>query len=73
MTAAPKYPLLESHYAHRENPDGTYDSICLACFQTVANAPREDLLVEDEQFHDLNCWRKKAPTSDRSISGLCQF
>ena len=26
------------NYPHRQNPDGSFDSICPACFATVANA-----------------------------------
>ncbi len=33
-------------FRHRENSDGTFDSICLQCFQTIANVKDErDLFV----------------------------
>ncbi len=41
----------EGEYAHRENADGTFDSICLRCFQTIASANSEMELVESERVH----------------------
>jgi hypothetical protein len=38
-------------FPHRENPDGTYDSICPHCFQTVANAESEVALTPAEEEH----------------------
>jgi hypothetical protein len=36
---------------HRINPNGTFDSICTLCFQTIATRERELDLVEDEKDH----------------------
>jgi len=51
----------ESEYAHRENADGTFDSICLRCFQTIVSANSEMELVESERKH--SCTRAVAYTS----------
>ena len=38
-------------YPHRQNEDGSYDSICPACFATVAQSMVEVGLAEDEAAH----------------------
>jgi len=38
-------------YAHRENPDGTFDSICLHCYLTVMQANTEQALAVAEAQH----------------------
>jgi hypothetical protein len=38
-------------YAHRQNTDGTFDSICLSCFLTVSSANSEFELAEAETQH----------------------
>ena len=38
-------------FAHRENLDGTFDSICTYCFQTIASAKEESKLQLAEQKH----------------------
>lgn len=38
-------------FVHRENRDGTYDSICRECFATVATAGKEERLAEAEKAH----------------------
>jgi len=38
-------------YGHRKNEDGTFDSICLYCFQTIASAADELKLTESEKGH----------------------
>jgi hypothetical protein len=43
--------LLIEKYAHRENQDGTYDSICPTCARTVARGLSEARLTEAERFH----------------------
>ncbi len=42
-------PLLK--FAHRSNPDGTTDSICLRCIATVATVYDEGELLRHEQEH----------------------
>jgi hypothetical protein len=38
-------------YAHRRNADGTFDSICLFCFRTIASAEDESELAMNEKRH----------------------
>jgi hypothetical protein len=56
------YAAGESEYAHRQNADGTCDSICLGCFQTIGSANSEPELVEGEREH--TCMRVVA-------NGMC--
>jgi hypothetical protein len=42
----------ESKFKHRQNHDGSLDSICLCCFQTVASAADEFSLTTMEFAHD---------------------
>jgi hypothetical protein len=39
-------------FKHRNNPDGSWDSICLKCYLTVETAMQEDDLEETERRHD---------------------
>ena len=53
------------NYPHRQNPDGSFDSICPACFATVANA---------KDVTELNIYEKKhicdgAFLADRGVFG----
>jgi hypothetical protein len=44
--------LLSSRsFPHRKNDDGTYDSICTECFQTVATFEHEHELKQAEEIH----------------------
>ena len=38
-------------FAHRQNADGTFDSICLSCYLTVSSALSESELVHGEANH----------------------
>ena len=38
-------------FPHRLNRDGSFDSICLRCFATVANAATETELTAHDQNH----------------------
>jgi hypothetical protein len=38
-------------HMRRENADGTFDSICLNCFQTIGSAIAQGALVESERLH----------------------
>jgi hypothetical protein len=40
-----------SGFATRPNPDGSFDSICLHCFRTVATRHSKAELVEVERGH----------------------
>jgi hypothetical protein len=39
------------HNPHRENQDGSWDSICLTCFATVATALQELDLADADRLH----------------------
>ena len=39
-------------FAHRHNPDGSFDSICSGCFATLATTAEESNLREAEESHD---------------------
>lgn len=45
-------------FAHRTNVNGSFDSICLLCFQTIATALTENELVKIEGRH--SCLQKPA-------------
>jgi hypothetical protein len=38
-------------FPHRRNKDGTFDSICLKCLLTIANARIEADLAKCEKYH----------------------
>jgi hypothetical protein len=41
----------EGGFTHRQNGDGTLDSICLHCFRTVGTAENIEGLGESEEHH----------------------
>ena len=41
-------------FSHRQNPDGTVDSICRECFVTVGKAQDESELCRVERLHTCN-------------------
>ncbi len=43
-----------AQFAHRQNGDGTIDSICLHCFQTVATGDSNAALVLQEAAHQCS-------------------
>jgi hypothetical protein len=53
-------------FAYRKNVDGSFDSICLFCFQTVATGKSVEELTGREFVHTLECIRKKRPSADHS-------
>lgn len=40
-----------SFYVHRANKDGSYDSICVVCYATVASVRDEAELIAHEHTH----------------------
>ena len=38
-------------FPHRRNKDGSFDSICLKCFATVASHKTEEELKEQDKVH----------------------
>jgi hypothetical protein len=64
---------MSQNYAHRCNTDGSFDSICLHCFQTVASAPIGAALVEHEMQHrcialGLQGVEANRPSGNRPVS-----
>ncbi len=47
-----KAVLPSPKFGYRHNPDGTWDSICLACFLTVGTAGQLEALVQFEDRHE---------------------
>jgi len=45
------HPDQRSPFPHRLNPNGSYDSICTECHQTVATSNDEAVLARHEQNH----------------------
>jgi hypothetical protein len=45
---------LPPFFPHRQNRDGSFDSICLKCLLTIANERNEDNLAECEKYHICN-------------------
>ena len=41
-------------FAYRTNPDGSIDSICLTCFQTIACEDSQDRLIVHEESHSCD-------------------
>jgi hypothetical protein len=41
-------------FPHRRNNDGSFDSICLKCLLTIANARTEPDLAKPETYHICN-------------------
>jgi hypothetical protein len=39
-------------FAHRHNPDGSFDSICAQCFETLATESTEAELLAAESAHE---------------------
>lgn len=43
-----------ARFVHRENRDGSFDSICVECFATVATGSTESDLAQPESRHTCN-------------------
>ena len=58
-------PQQVSQFVHRQNQNGTFDSICTLCFQTIANVKDEAKLqsVELEHVCDPHLIRRFEPKS----------
>jgi len=70
MHFGPRYP-------HRENKDGSYDSICTACFATIASVRNETELARHERAHVCDqdwCWirepKRRPPIPFPSANGF---
>jgi hypothetical protein len=47
-------PQISSHFPHRINSDGSFDSICTVCLATIACVEKEDELAGFETAHVCN-------------------
>ena len=45
---------LPPFFPHRRNRDGSFDSICLKCLLTIANAKTEADLAKHDRYHVCN-------------------
>jgi hypothetical protein len=62
--------LLRPHFPHRENDDGSFDSICSVCFVTVASADKENELAFNESMHKCDPIKLYQASVGCSASGL---
>ncbi|HEV2326332.1 MAG TPA: hypothetical protein VGS10_20515 [Terracidiphilus sp.] len=67
---ATAYTHLRRAYSHRQNPDGTTDSVCRKCFATVVTASRQTDLDHAEHSHccdpkALDSWNDMIERSNR--------
>jgi hypothetical protein len=58
---------LNTFYPHRRNRNGTFDSICLKCFLTVAHTKTEPELLAYDRLHVCNYWAVSRLTLDRRM------
>ena len=64
--------MADSHliaFAHRGKADGTWDSICLRCFRTIATAPNAAWLTPNETSHTCDLLDLHVLVSDRHPYG----
>jgi len=66
-------PHQRSTFPHRLNPNGSYDSICTECHQTVASSPDEAVLVQHERDHACSPMRLFELAQDQSQSARSTF
>jgi hypothetical protein len=59
---------LIAFYPHRRNKDGSYDSICLTCFVTVAWGKSEAELMQFDKMHVCEYTTLSQRTFDRKCS-----
>jgi len=58
-----------SPFAHRRNPDKSIDSICTACFQTIASEDLEGKLIAHEESHSCDpYWQFSRPLSQSALA-----
>jgi hypothetical protein len=58
---------LVAFYPHRRNRDGSFDSICLNCFATLATARTEPELFEHDRNHVCRYSTLSQRTLDRKV------
>ncbi len=66
-------------FAHRRNPDASFDSICTKCFQTIASEDSEGKLMAHEERHSCepiyeitraNFDSRRSTSARPSVNGL---
>jgi hypothetical protein len=66
-------------FAHRRNPDESFDSICTTCFQTIATENGEGKLIAHEERHTcdpiyevtrVNFDSRRSTSARPSVNGL---
>ena len=65
-------PTLVQSFRHRENLDGTWDSICMRCYATAAHSHQEAVLALVELRHhcDEMTWVYKEPVGCMSMPSV---
>jgi hypothetical protein len=61
---------LIAFYPHRRNKDGSYDSICLTCFITVAFGKSEAELMEFDKKHICEFSVLSQRAFNRTVPGI---
>lgn len=69
------FTLITIAYAHRQNADGTIDSICRNCFITVTTASSDGDLTRAEHDHTcdpnvLDYWNKMKECNEQPLLRL---
>jgi hypothetical protein len=58
-------------FAHRRNPDASFDSICTKCFQTISSEESEGKLIAHEERHTCDPVYEVSRVNARSsVNGL---
>jgi len=68
-------PVLLHSFRHRENLDGTWDSICMRCYATAAHSHEQRSLGNVELRHrcDETSWLYKEPGGMPRLHTAAQF
>ena len=68
-------PVLLHSFRHRENLDGTWDSICMRCYATAAHSHEQRSLESVELRHhcDERSWLYKEPVGFPMLRTAPQF
>lgn len=60
--------ITAGNFAHRPNVDGTFDSICRACFRTIVRSEKEESLPSYECVHQ--CVPTTFAANDKALRQL---
>jgi hypothetical protein len=68
-------PLVLQPFRHRNNLDGTWDSICMRCYATAAHSHEQASLERAELRHhcDETSWLYKEPAGDSRVRASGPF